>query len=63
MAYKRVDGAPSYAHPAHAPHHAPLLKSHARLTQFQGTVMGKYLVGWVLGVPAIVLVVLYIVFR
>jgi hypothetical protein len=27
------------------------------------TAMGKYLVGWVLGVPAIVLVLLYIVFR
>jgi len=25
--------------------------------------MGKYLIGWLLGVPAIVLVILYIFFR
>jgi hypothetical protein len=27
------------------------------------SVMGKYMLGWLLGVPAIVLVVLYVVFH
>jgi hypothetical protein len=31
--------------------------------KLQETVMGKYLIGWVLGVPAIVLVVVYFFFH
>lgn len=36
---------------------------YADRTQFLEMAVGKYLVGWVLGVPVIVLVILYILFN
>jgi hypothetical protein len=34
-----------------------------RFNQARSYVMGKYMLGWLLGVPAIVLVILYVVFH
>jgi hypothetical protein len=32
-------------------------------TQAEATVMGKYLIAWILGVPAFVLVIIYLLFN
>lgn len=40
-------------------HRLPVMVIH----QLLETDMGKYFIGWLLGVPAIVLVLLYILFR
>jgi hypothetical protein len=35
----------------------------ASITLQGASVMGKYLVGWILGVPVIVLVIIYLIFN
>ena len=53
----------SYGQPRHRPVHSlggPLYAGHSQLWECD---MGKYVIGWLLGVPAIVLVVVYFFFR
>lgn len=38
-----------------------ILQFHFELISLRRTAMGKYLLGWVLGVPAVVLVVIYLI--
>jgi hypothetical protein len=63
LAASRHGGASSYAPSTHSPRDALLIRHEAACTQLQVTAVGKFLVGWVLGVPAIVLALLYIFFR
>ena len=43
--------------------HSNTARSSRRVFTLKENVMGKYFVGWILGVPAIVLVVLWFFFR
>jgi hypothetical protein len=36
--------------------------SHTFITSSRRTIMGKYLIAWLLGVPAVVLVLIYLIF-
>jgi hypothetical protein len=63
LAASRHGGASSDARSTPSPRDALLIRHEAGCTQLQVTAVGKYLVGWVLGVPAIVLALLYIFFR
>lgn len=40
-----------------ARHHGPIVHTHMK--EF---IMGKYFIGWLLGIPAVVLVILYFIF-
>lgn len=43
--------------PCRARHDGPIDNKHMR-----GNIMGKYFIGWLLGIPAVVLVILYFIF-
>jgi hypothetical protein len=63
LAASRHGGASSDARSTPSLRDALLIRHEAGCTQIQETAVGKYLVGWVLGVPTIVLALLYIFFR
>ena len=63
MARPRCAARSSYGQARHRPVHSLDGPPYAGGSQLLECDMGKYVIGWLLGVPAIVLVVVYFFFR